>query len=164
MDPIVGTQRLERPGYAWVAAGLQVCTGLAAVPIGLQLMAQADGSPLGLPQAWIDATPFGSWLVPGLFLFAMNGVGQLVAAGLITLRHPLAPWLTGALGVGLMIWIGVQVALMPPHPLQPILFTTGTIEGVVALLWLRRLGTFRGVWSRHPRQERARLSAPGPKA
>ena len=145
MDPIDGTRRVERPGYAWIAAGLQVVIGLAAIPIGLQLMAEAEGSPLGLPQAWIDATPFGSWLVPGLFLFAMNGIGQLVAAALIAVRHPLAPWLTGALGVGLMTWIAVQVAFMPSHPLQPIMFTIGTIEGVVALLWLRRLGHLRGV-------------------
>ncbi len=145
MDPIVGTRRVERPGYAWVAAGLQVLVGLAAIPIGLQLMAEAEGAPLGLPQAWIDTTPFGSWLVPGLFLFAMNGIGQLVAAALIVIRHPLAPWLTGALGVGLMAWIAVQVVLMPAHVLQPIMFTIGTIEGVVALLWLRRLGHIRGV-------------------
>ena len=57
MDPIVGTRRVERPGYAWIAAGLQVVVGLAAIPIGLQLMAEAEGAPLGLPQAWIDATP-----------------------------------------------------------------------------------------------------------
>ena len=145
MDSIDETRRVERPAYAWVAVALQVVVGLAAIPVGLQLMAEADGAPLGLPQAWIDATPFGSWLVPGLFLFAMNGIGQLVAAALIVVRHPVAPWLTGALGVGLMIWIAVQAALMPAHVLQPILFTVGTIEGVVALLWLRRLGLVRGV-------------------
>ena len=54
MDPIVGTRRVERPGYAWIAAALQVVVGLAAIPVGLQLMADADGAPLGLPQAWID--------------------------------------------------------------------------------------------------------------
>ena len=145
MDAIVGTRAVERPGYAWIAAGLQVVVGLAAIPIGLQLMAEAEGAPLGLPQAWIDGTPFRSWLLPGLFLFAINGVGQLVAAALIVLRNPFSPWLTGALGVGLMIWIAVQVALMPFHPLQPIMFTVGTIEGVIALAWLRRLGHLRGV-------------------
>jgi hypothetical protein len=49
----------------------------------------------------------------------MNGAGQLVAAALIVGRHPLAPWLTGALGVGLMIWIAVQVAMMPFNPCSP---------------------------------------------
>ena len=48
-----------------------------------------------------------------------------------------------ALGVGLMVWIVVQVLLMPFHPLQPIMFAIGTVEGLVALLWIRRLGFIR---------------------
>ena len=140
MHAISAPARIDRPGYAWIAVVLQLATGLFAVPVGLAMIRDPDGAILGMPQAWIDATPFGSWLVPGLFLFAVNGVGQLAAAALTVVRHPVAPWLTGALGVGLMIWIVVQAALMPAHPLQPTLFVVGTIEGLTALLWLRRLG------------------------
>jgi hypothetical protein len=140
MNADVGT-RIERPAYAWIAVILQIVTAIGAIPVGLDMMRNPDGAPLGLPQTWIDATLFGSWLVPGLFLFAMNGIGQLAAAALILVRHPVAPWLTGALGVGLMIWIVVQVLLMPFHPLQPTMFAIGFVEGVVALLWLRRLGS-----------------------
>jgi hypothetical protein len=130
--------RIERPAYAWLAVALQVFTAVAAIPVGLEMVRNPDGAPLGLPQAWIDATMFGSYLLPGLFLFAINGIGQLVAATAIVLRHPTAPWLTGALGVGLMIWIAVQVAMMPFHPLQPIIFVVGLIETVVAAAWLSR--------------------------
>jgi hypothetical protein len=143
MDAMLGPRRIERPGYAWLAVGLQLVTGLLAIPVGLEMIRNPDGAPLGLPQAWIDSTPFGSWLIPGLFLLAMNGVGQLVAAALIVVRQPLAPWLTGALGAGLMIWIAVQVAHLPSHPLQPIMFTVGIVEGVIALAWLRRSGSLR---------------------
>jgi hypothetical protein len=145
MDAIVGTRRVERPSYAWIAVGLQLFTALMAIPVGLQLIANPDGAPLGLPQAWIDATPFGSWLVPGLVLLTMNGAGQLVAAALIVARHPLAPWLTGTLAIGLMVWIAVQMAMMPLNPLQPIMLAIGAVEGVVALAWLRRSGHFHGV-------------------
>lgn len=144
MDAIVGTRRAERPGYAWIAVGLQLFTALMAIPVGLQLIANPEGAPLGLPQAWIDATPFGSWLLPGLVLLTIIGAGQLVAAALIVVRHPLAPWLTGALGVGLMIWIAVQVAMLPFSPLQPVVFVIGGLEGLVALAWLRRAGHFHG--------------------
>ncbi len=143
MVAIVGRRRIERPGYAWLAVGLQIIIGLLAIPVGLQMISNPDGAPLGLPQAWIDATPFGSWLIPGIFQLTMNGVGQLSAAGLTVVRHPMAPWLTGALGVGLMIWITVQVALLPFHPLQPILFATGFVEGFIALAWLRRSSSVR---------------------
>jgi hypothetical protein len=143
MDATVGRRRIERPGYAWLAVALQICTALLAIPVGLQMISNPDGAPLGLPQAWIDATPFGSWLIPGIVLVAMNGVGQLSAAALTVVRDPSAPWLTGALGVGLMIWITVQVALLPYHPLQPIVFAIGLVEGLVALGWLRRSGSLR---------------------
>jgi hypothetical protein len=137
MDGILGTRRIERPRYAWVAVGLQLVTGLLAIPVGLDMVRNPDGAPLGLPQAWIDATAFGSWLVPGLFLLVMNGVGQLLAAALTVVRHPLAPWLTGSLGIGLMIWIAVQVILLPFHPLQPVMFGIGLVEAVIAAAWLR---------------------------
>jgi hypothetical protein len=140
MDAVIGYQRIDRPAYAWIAVAVQVVTAFMAIPVGLGMILEPEGAPLGLPQAWIDATPFGSWLIPGLFLFAMNGVGQLVAALLIVIRHPLAPWLTGALGVGLMIWIVVQVLMMPFHPLQPTMFAVGAIEGLIAWSWLRRAG------------------------
>jgi hypothetical protein len=137
MNAVIET-RIDRPSYAWLAVALQLLTAVAAIPVGLEMVRNPEGAPLGLPQAWIDATVFGSYLLPGLFLFAINGIGQLVAAAAIVLRHPAAPWLTGVLGIGLMIWIAVQVAMMPFHPLQPIIFVVGLIEVVVAAAWLRR--------------------------
>ena len=53
MDAIVGTRRVERPGYAWIAVGLQLFTALMAIPVGLQLIANPEGAPLG-PAAGLD--------------------------------------------------------------------------------------------------------------
>ncbi len=94
-----------------------------------------------LPPGWIEATPFGSYLVPGLYLFAVNGVGMLILAALIAVRHWTAPWLTAVLGVGLIIWILVQLAITPETMiLQPVFLGTGLLMGFVALFWLRRTG------------------------
>ncbi len=136
--------RIDRPRYAWIAVALQVVVALGAIPVGIQMISQPEGTPAGLPQGWIDATPFGSYLLPGIVLLAMNGVGQLVAASLIVVRHASAPWLTGALGIGLMVWITVQVVVMPFSPLQPILFSAGLVEGLVALAWLHHESVLRG--------------------
>jgi hypothetical protein len=135
--------RVERPPYAWVAVGLQLFTSLMAIPVGVAMIADPNGSPLGIPHEWIAASPFGSFLLPGITLLAMNGLGQLAAAILVWRRHPVAPWLTGALGVGLMIWIVVQVLTVPFWILQPLMFAVGAAEGLVALAWLRRLGAMR---------------------
>lgn len=136
--------RVERPGYAWIAIALQVVTGVLAIPVGIMFIADPSGSLMGLPLGWIEATPFGSYLVPGLYLTGVNGVGMLVAAALGVRRHWTAPWLTGVLGVGLIVWILVQIAVLPETMfLTWVFLATGFALGFVALLWLRRTGQLR---------------------
>lgn len=97
-----------------------------------------------LPAGWIKATPFGSYLVPGLYLLAVNGAGMLALATLTVRRHWLAPWLTGTLGVGLIIWILVQLLVMPETMfLQWIFLAVGVALGFIALFWLRRTEQLR---------------------
>jgi hypothetical protein len=136
--------RIDRPGYAWIAVALQLITAVGAIPVGISLIQYPDGSGMQMPADWIRRTPFGTYLLPGIVLLAMNGFGQGAAALLIALRQPLAPWLTGFFGVGLIIWIAIQMLLMPFSVLQPILLAAGTVQGFVALFWLRRLGFVHG--------------------
>jgi hypothetical protein len=137
-------RRVVRPAFAWLAFAAAVFTGVLAIPVGLVFIADPTGASIGLPSGWIEATPFGSYLVPGIYLFAINGVGMLVLAALILLRHWTAPWLTAILGVGLIIWILVQLAVMPETMiLQWIFLGTGLLLGFVALFWLRRTGQLR---------------------
>jgi hypothetical protein len=141
---IPSTPRVERPWYAWVAAVAAVFTGVLAIPVGLMFIADPTGGAIGLPGGWIEATPFGSYLVPGLYLLAVNGFGMLALAVLIVLRHWASPWLTAILGVGLIIWILVQLAVMPETMvLQWIFLAIGLLLGSVALSWLRRTGQLR---------------------
>ncbi len=137
MSRLLVARRIARPGYASIAVALQLFTAIMAVPVGLAMILDPDGSPLGIPHDWIAGTPFGSFLVPGIVLLLMNGVGQASAAILVWQRHPLAPWVTAFFAVGLMTWIGVQVLVIPFSVLQPVLFAVGAVEGFVALFWLR---------------------------
>ncbi len=143
---VPGTRRVERPRYAWVAAIAAILTGILAIPVGLLFIADPTGASIGIPQGWIEKTVFGSYVVPGIYLLAVNGAGMLVLAGLIVVRHWSAPWLTAILGVGLIIWILVQLAVMPETMiLQWIFLAVGLLLGFVALFWLRRTGQLR-VW------------------
>jgi hypothetical protein len=144
LQVVPATPRVERPPYAWIAFVAAVFTGVLAIPVGLLFIGDPTGGAIGLPPGWIESTPFGSYLVPGLYLVAMNGIGMLVLAALILLRHWTAPWLTAILGVGLIIWILVQLAVMPETMiLQWIFLATGLVLGFVALFWLRRTGQLR---------------------
>ena len=133
--------RVERPAWVWIGAVLEVVTAILAIPVGLMFVADPSGGTMQLPPGWIEGSPFGSYLVPGLYLFAVNGVGMLVVAALTARRHWAAPWLTGVLGVGLIVWILVQLAVMPETMiLQPIFLGVGVVLGVLALAWLRATG------------------------
>jgi len=57
------------------------------------------------------------------------------------LRHRWAPWLTAILGVGLAIWILVQLVVMPEvSVLQAIFGAIGVILAGIGVAWLRRTG------------------------
>ena len=135
------SHEIERPTYVWPAVALEVLTGILAIPVGLSFIQDPTGQSLGVPQRWIESTVFGNYLVPGLYLLAMNGVAMLALAALTIRRHWIAPWLTGALGVGLIIWIAVEIVTLPETMVLTWLFLAiGFALGFVALFWLRRTG------------------------
>ena len=138
------SHEIERPRYVWPAVVLEVLTGILAIPVGWSFIQDPTGQALGVPQGWIEATVFGSYLVPGLYLIAINGVAMLAAAALSVRRHWSAPWLTGALGVGLIIWIAVEIVTLPETIILTWVFlATGFALGFVALFWLRLTGQMR---------------------
>ncbi len=133
------TGRIPMPRLVWLAVVLEVFTAVLAIPVGLMFITDPSGAAMGI-EGWLDGTVFGDFLVPGLYLFAVNGIGMLVLALLTVMRRPIAPWLTGALGIGLMIWISVQLTLISKTMiLQPLFFAVGLILGFIALVWLLAL-------------------------
>jgi hypothetical protein len=108
------------------------------------LLTDTSGGSVGFPKGWIEATIFRTYLLPGLYLLASNGVGMLVLAGLTVQRHRWAPWLTGVLGTGLVIWIGVQLLVMPEVSyLQAMFGGAGLVLMAVSVAWLRRTSQLR---------------------
>ena len=136
--------RIERPLFVWLGAAIAAVTALGALPVGVSLITDPSGAGIGLPNSWIANSIFGSYLVPGLYLLLMNGVGMIGLIALIVARHWSAPWWMGTLGVGLVIWILVQLAIMPETSwLQWFFLLSGLALGFVALFWLRRTSQLR---------------------
>jgi hypothetical protein len=63
---------IDRPWYAWLGFLLAILTGIMAVPVGLSFLTDPTGRSLGLPQGWIEATPFGSYVIPGIIWIAVE--------------------------------------------------------------------------------------------
>lgn len=144
IDVVPRHRQIERPSFVWIAVALEIVTGIAAVPVGWSFIQDPTGRALGIPQGWIEATVFGSYLIPGLYLLAMNGFAMIALALLTVRRHWIAPWLTGALGIGLIIWIAVEIVLLPETMILTWVFLgTGFALGFVSLFWLRQTGHLR---------------------
>jgi hypothetical protein len=129
-----------RSGFAKAAIVLEVLLGVGAVGGGGALMLGPRGEIMPLPLSALKGSPFDTYFVPGLILFGVLGLGSLAAALLVWLRHPLAPVTTTVVGVVLLIWIAVEIAIIGysnDPPLQPIYLFLGSVITVVGLGWLR---------------------------
>jgi hypothetical protein len=112
---------------------LQLFVGIGAVPVGFLFIVDPTGAGLGFPSEWLATlatTPFKNYLIPGIFLFTVNGIGSLAGAFLTFRRHRLAGLAAAGLGIFLMAWIAVQVITLGPplHWLQILYFVLGAVE------------------------------------
>jgi hypothetical protein len=134
------TGRVRLGIAAYVAMVLLAVLAIGAFFGGWALMnPAADGSGMGMPLDYLKHTPFTSYVIPGVLLFVVFGIGSVVTLLAAILRHWSAPYLTFALGVGQVIWITVELAMIQVvHPIMhPALFTLGVALAVLAYLWHR---------------------------
>jgi hypothetical protein len=121
---------------------------------GLSFVTDRTGASLGAKLSWLEHTPVKDFLLPGVFLLGVYGIGGLVLiAGLIWRPSP-GPLrrLDGALGchwarvgsiafgVALVLWIAYEFVVLPDTMiLQPILMGIGlAISALPFLSSLRR--------------------------
>ncbi len=108
---------------------LQCFVAVMAVPAGLSLILQPDGSGIGLPTAILQTSPFRDYLIPGLFLFVFNGIFHVIG-GVTSFRKGKYMGILGlGLGIILLLWILIQVYFTGlVHFLQPLFFLIAIIE------------------------------------
>jgi hypothetical protein len=110
--------------------------GIGALAGGIALVMQPDGSIMHFEASILAGSPFTDFLVPGLILGGLFGVGSLVTAAMGLRRHPLAPFLAFAIGCGQMIWIVIELAIIKEFSfLHPLMFVTGLVIAVAAVPW-----------------------------
>ena len=123
--------RDSRPELRWpgrIAVGALTLLGIGAIGGGMTLVASPDGSVAGLETSLLAGSPFPDYLVPGVVLGGLFGIGSLVVAGMGVRRSWLAPFLAFAIGCAQMIWIGVELAVIRDFSfLQPTCFAIGLV-------------------------------------
>ncbi len=108
---------------------------IGAIPAGYLFLISPDGSKLGMTVEALSGSPFRDYFVPGLFLFTVNGVFNLIASVLAFRKYKHASVIGMALGLALMIWVTVQAySVGLSHFLQPAYFIIGIIEIVLSIM------------------------------
>jgi hypothetical protein len=129
-DSVHGGASRTLPVARWLLVGLEVLIAVNAIYGGIGLMVNG----MGMPGDWLDATPFDSWTVPGVFLLVAVAVPMSVAAiGELTWWR-LAYLASVLAGLVLIGWIVVQVLVLRRYFfLQPVLGVAGVL--VIGLAW-----------------------------
>lgn len=68
--------------------------------------------PMGMSVELLENSPFSSYLIPGLTLFVLIGLGNIIAAFLIRSNHKFQIYISSLLGVILVSWILIQVSIL----------------------------------------------------
>jgi hypothetical protein len=109
---------------------------LGAIGGAAFLVGDPDGSSMQWTVAMLAGSPFSDFLVPGLILGGLFGVGSILVAGLGLARARIAPFLAFAIGVAQMIWIVVELAIIGELSfLHPTMFLVGLGIAGSAVRW-----------------------------
>jgi hypothetical protein len=110
--------------------------GIGALTGGIALVAKPDGSVMHLSTSLLAGSPFSDYLIPGLILGGLFGIGSLVAAAIGVLHWRSAPFLAFVIGCGQMIWIVIELAIIREFStLHPTMFGIGLVIAVASAFW-----------------------------
>lgn len=96
----------------WVLVALHALLGIGAVAAGQAFVRDASGGALGMTTDYLEGSPFPDFRFPGLFLAVVIGSANLVSAVALGRRHPLAPLVSLATGLLLVVWVIIQTAII----------------------------------------------------
>lgn len=128
MDELTRAKRLYT-----IQGILQLFVAIGAIPAGIMMILAPDGSSLGMEEL-VEIMPFENLIIPGILLIIINGLGQGIAGWLSLKRNMIAPYTAFVFGMGLIIWIVVQVIIFEGVVFLHVLyFIIGVIEVILSI-------------------------------
>ena len=146
----MNTQNTHRPLILLTLLSLcLLLVGIGGFYGGIAMLGAPDGAPLGMSVTDLAATPFQSYRIPGLILIFAWGCGSLLVLASLWSRPQVAlldgfsqsvhehwAWgLTMLLGLALIIWLTVQVFILPAvAPIQYVMYCLAVLIIGIPLL------------------------------
>lgn len=124
------SEKIKKPIGLYVLILLLIFLSVSALYGSSQLILDPSGNLLQLPLEYLHTSLFIDYLIPGIILFSVLGVLPLFTVYFLLTKAEIKmfekinpfkqfhwSWtLSGVVGVGVGIWIGVEVLLTRPYP------------------------------------------------
>ncbi len=111
-----------------ILVGMHIFVGIGAISGGLAAILDPL-QPLGVPSKVLQYSPFSSFLIPGLILFGVIGLGNMIAALLHLRRSHYSKQISFLIGIALVVWITVQCLMLQTiHFLHLLFFGIGLAQ------------------------------------
>lgn len=124
----------SRPFSVFMLFFLLAFQAMSGIYGGLSLALNPSGAFLQMPLSLLQDSPFGNYLIPGIILFIVLGVGPLIVAYRLWKKYKRAHLESLAIGIALLIWIGVEILMIGYHPQPPLQLIYGIVGLAIALL------------------------------
>lgn len=114
--------------------GLHAFVGIGAIAGGLAAIINPV-EPLGMTVETLRNSPFNNYLIPGIILFTVIGLGNVFSAVMIRHKSKFQGYISSVFSWALLIWIVVQCIMLNaiafPHVL---FFLIGLVEAVLSMI------------------------------
>lgn len=117
--------------------------GIGALFGGVLAITDPYGTSYGATTDNLKTGPFTNFIIPGLFLFFVLGLGQLISFIFVNRKLKFYVYISGGAGCILMVWILIQCYILQSiHILHIIFFLIGLAESSIATYMLIKLKLF----------------------
>lgn len=121
--------------YGFIFA-IHVFVGIGGMAGGLAAILNPE-APMGISVDMLKNSPFSNFLIPGIILFAVIGLGNLISAVTILFKSRLQGYISSVFGWALVIWIVVQCIMLRAIAfLHVLFFIIGLVEAGLAMIIL----------------------------
>jgi hypothetical protein len=120
---------------------LHVFVGIGAMAGGLAAIINPQ-SPMGMPVEPLKNSPFSNYLIPGIILFTIIGLGNIISALMFRFKSKFQGYISSIFNWALVIWIVVQCVMLNAVAFLHVLFFIIGLIGAtlsMAILFEQRL-------------------------
>lgn len=115
---------------------LHLFVGVGAMVGGLSAIINPE-NPLGISVEALKNSPFSNYLIPGIILFTIIGMGNVISALMFRFKSRFQGYISSVFSWALVIWIVVQCIMLNAVAfLHVLFFSIGLIQAISSMIIL----------------------------